>query len=96
MDHHFKFYPYKLRSINAKTDDKIKLLEFDDFIVNYVKFERILRSDEANFSLEGSVNKHNAIIWGARKTLSSSASTTLDTFESVLLFSREFKLKPFF
>ena len=55
-----------------------------------------LWSDEANFSIDGSVNKNNAIIWGTERPSPHQRplhSTHVTVWTGL---SREFKLKPFF
>lgn len=97
LKHHFRFHPYKLRSTQAITeDDKGKRLQFSDFIINNDHIEKILWSDEANFSLDGSVNKHNAIIWGTERPPAHRHPLHSPHVTVWMAFTSEFKLKPFF
>jgi len=96
--HHLGLYSYKLMCTQAITaDNKIKRLEFAYFIKNHDQLETILWNDEANFSLDGTVNKHNAIIWGTERPRETQQIPLHSPHFIVWMgFSRDFKLKPYF
>ena len=97
LKHYYRFYPYKLRTTQAITeDDQLKRLEFSEFITNCDEIGAILWSDEANFSIDGSVNTHNAIIWGTERPPPHQRPLHSPHMTVWMGFSREFKLKPYF
>ena len=60
-----RWYPYRTRVHQEITDgDKVHRLEFANWLLtNEDLIQRILWSDEANFTLDGSINRHNCVIW---------------------------------
>lgn len=92
-------YPYHLTVTQEITEsDKVKRVEFAQWLLqNPQLMPHILWSDEAYFSLNGVVNKHNCIIWAfenPRRSISESLhSPQVCVWMAV---SMDYKLKPFF
>ena len=64
LKHYLKLYPYKIRISQAISDsDMSQRMEFAQFIIANMKMlDNILWTDEAYFSTDGYVNRHNAVI----------------------------------
>ena len=58
---HLKWFPYRIKlHQEITTSDKQHRLEFANFILsNQNLIPQILWSDESNFSIDGSINRHN-------------------------------------
>jgi len=68
MRKNLSLYPYKLSSLIDLTHvAKTKRMEFCEWLMSSDSMPDILWSDEAYFSLNGEVNKHNCIVWAAEK-----------------------------
>jgi hypothetical protein len=70
-------YPYKIMLLQELTEqDKVNRLEFATWMLNNPSsISHILWSDEADFHLDGDINRHNCRIWSTvkpREVLSSS------------------------
>ena len=65
MRNHLRLFPYKLQILQSlEPDDKPKRLAFANWLLSRAEMiPNILWSDEANFSLDGSVNTNNCRIW---------------------------------
>jgi hypothetical protein len=65
MRSHLRLFPYKLRLMQSlEATDKPQRMAFAEWLLSQPeKIPNILWSDEANFSLDGTVNTHNCRIW---------------------------------
>ena len=81
-------YPYHLQVLHSIPDTCFaKRVAFADFILNDPGIvSNILWSDEAYFSLDGVINRHNCVIWG-KETPTAFATQA---------FTANFRLEPFF
>ena len=92
-------YPYKLQLMQSlRQDDKRQRVQFAQWLLEHPEIiPNILWSDEAIFSLDGTVNTHNCRIWGKLKPkhfiTKSLHSPKLCIW---MTFSSKFGLEPFF
>ena len=92
-------YPYKLQLMQSlRQDDKRQRVQFAQWLLEHPEIiPNILWSDEAIFSLDGTVNTHNCRIWGKSKPkhfiTKSLNSPKLCVW---MAFSSKFGLEPFF
>lgn len=99
MRSHLQLFPYKLRLMQALEDnDKPQRLAFAQWLLSQSeKIPIILWSDEANFSLDGTVNTHNCRIWSSslpdQYLTASLHSPKLCVWMGL---SSKFALRPFF
>ena len=92
-------YPYKLTITQAITeDDKVKRLAFAEYLLAHEEIiENILWSDEAYFSLDGTVNTHNCVIWAFEKPTQTLQRHLHSPKICVwMALTANYKLKPFF
>jgi len=97
--HNLKLYPYKLQVAHAlEPADKPKRCEFARWLLNNQDIiSDILWSDEAYFSIEGTINTHNCRIWtDVKPTACISKSLHSPKLCVWMGFSAEFGLQPFF
>ena len=99
LKRHLKLYPYKLQLLqDIQPDDKEKRLAFANFITNNADIlQSILGSDEAHFSLDGTINRHNCRIWSTSKPNQTITKSLHSPKLTIWMgFSSEFGLKPYF
>ena len=66
MRRHLHLYPYHFTLLqNITEEDKEQRVKFANWLLldNEEIIPNILWSDEANFSVDGIINKHNCVIW---------------------------------
>lgn len=96
---HLGMYPYHMTLTHGITDDdKPKRMEFAQWIIeNESVLPNVLWSDEAYFSMDGTVNRHNCVIW-AYQNPKVNLTTKLHS-EKVcvwMAFTAEYQLRPYF
>ncbi|GFV11538.1 uncharacterized protein TNCV_975301 [Trichonephila clavipes] len=70
LRHILRRYPYKIKMLQElKPHDDTLRIDFANFVPSKISeddtwIQRILRTDEAHFTVSGSVNAHNCRIWG--------------------------------
>lgn len=94
-----QLWPYKI-SLHQQLEetDKEKRLEFADWLEeNDHKVPDILWSDESNFSLNGTIHRHNCRIWSDSNPHASQSRPLHSPQVTVWMgFTSQFGLKPFF
>ena len=96
---HLGLFPYHLSTSQAVTEtDKKARLDFVKWLSdNDDLIDSILWSDEAYFTLDGCVNKHNCVIWGLEKPQWTLPRHLHSPKVCVWMgFSSSCKLQPFF
>lgn len=91
--------PYHIQLCQAITeDDKMKRLDFANWILqNQELLKDVLWSDEAYFSLDGVVNRHNCVIWSYENPRAvMSRSLHPEKICVWMGFSSEYHLQPYF
>ena len=98
MRKNLTLYPYKLSSmIDLSHESKARRVEFCEWLVGSDSMSDILWSDEAYFSLNGEVNKHNCRVWAAEKPEPKVVVKSYPPKICVWIgFSENFILEPFF
>lgn len=91
--------PYHIQVCQAITEtDKIKRLEFANWVLeNQETLKHVLWSDEAYFSLDGLVNRHNCVIWSYENPKAVIPRKLHPEKICVWMgFSSDYKLEPYF
>ena len=91
--------PYHIQLCQAITeDDKIKRLDFAYWVLqNQELLKNVLWSDEAYFSLDGMVNRHNCVIWNYENPrVIMSRSLHPEKICVWMGFSSEYQLEPYY
>ncbi|KAA3669775.1 uncharacterized protein DEA37_0011692 [Paragonimus westermani] len=99
MRNFLHLFPYKLQLLQAlQPTDKPQRVAFAEWLLaDRDKIPHILWSDEANFSLDGTVNTHNCRIWSQCKPDQCLTESLHSPKLCVWMgFSSQFGLQPFF
>lgn len=99
LKEHLGMHPYHLTTMQNITDaDCVARMNFANWMLrNHELLENVLWSDEAYFSLDGVVNKHNCVIWAFHNPHASITQSLHSPKVCVwMAFSASYKLTPFF
>lgn len=95
----FGMYPYKITLCQEITkDDKAARIHFSQWVLDHQHLLKdIMWSDEAYFSLDGTVNRHNCVIWAYQNPHATVTESLHPEKVCVWMgFSAKHKLQPFF